>query len=410
MEPCTSRDKRELLRPSRRLLLASAMAVPLTGAWAGTAYAGARHAGGKHLSVRGADISFTLQEEEIRNQVRDLRGRVRPLEKILRAYGATHVRLRVWTDPPPGYSDLDSALELGRRAHRAGLRILLNLHYCDFWADPGKQPVPAAWRGQDLPTLAETVRQYTRAAVAAFARQRTPVDMIQIGNEITSGMLHPVGELYPTDGRPPQWSAFTTLLKAGIAGAREGAPRGHQPRIMLHIDRGGDNGGARWFFDHMLKFGVPFDVIGLSYYPIWHGSLAGLRSNLHDLADRYDKDIVVVETAYPWTTENGDELTNFYTGAVPLPDEATYPPTPEGQAGFFEALREILLGVPGGRGVGFFDFEPGWLPGVGWEPGAGTPNDNLTMFDFDGYGLPSLRAFRPPHAPRATAGARRDVE
>ncbi|REF37245.1 glycoside hydrolase family 53 protein [Thermasporomyces composti] len=401
MESWSSSERQELSRPSRRLVLAAATALPLAGAGTGTAHAGAQPRG---LSVRGADISFTLQEEAVGNQVRDLHGRVRPIERILRAYGGTHVRLRVWTDPPPGYSDLDSALELGRRAHRAGLRILLNLHYSDFWADPGKQPTPVAWRGQDLPTLAETVRRYTREVVAAFVRQRTPVDMIQIGNEITSGMLHPVGELYPTDGRPPQWSAFTTLLKAGITGAREGAPRAHRPRVMLHIDRGGDNGGARWFFDHMVEFGVPFDIIGLSYYPIWHGPLVALQSNLHDLAARYDKDIVVVETAYPWTTENGDELTNFYTGEVPLPDEATYPPTPQGQAGYFEALREILLGVPRGRGLGFFDFEPGWLPGVGWEPGAGTPNDNLTMFDFEGYGLPSLHAFRPPHARGNRAG------
>ena len=255
----------------------------------------------------------------------------------------------------------------------------------------------AAWQGQDLPTLTETVRRYTRDTVAAFAAQHTPVDMVQIGNEVTSGILHPIGELYPTDGRPEQWPAFTTLLKAAATGAREGAPRGRRrPRIMVHIDRGGDNAGSRWFFDHMVDFDVPFDVIGQSYYPIWHGSLADLELNLHDLAGRYDKDLVVVETAYPWTSDDGDGTGNFYPGDGPLPDEEAYPATPRGQADFFEALRTVLLGVPGGRGLGFFDWEPGWIPGVGWEPGAGTPNDNLTMFDFTGQGLPSLRAFRRP--------------
>ncbi|MGH3490571.1 MAG: glycosyl hydrolase 53 family protein, partial [Actinopolymorphaceae bacterium] len=143
------------------------------------------------------------------------------------------------------------------------------------------------------------------------------------------------------------------------------------------------------------EFEVPYDLIGESYYPIWHGSLADLEANLHDLATRYDKDIVVVETAYPWTAANGDDLANFYPLDEPLPDEETYPATPHGQAAFFDALRRILLDVPRGHGVGFFDWEPGWIPGVGWEPGAGTPNDNLTMWDFAGRALPSLRAFRP---------------
>jgi len=264
----------------RRLLLASAVTAPVVGAVGSRA----AHAENREpaLSVRGADIGFTLQEEAIGNELRDPHGRVRPIEEILKIQGATHVRLRVWTNPPAGYSTLASALELGRRAHRVGLGILLNLHYSDFWADPGKQPTPEAWQGQDLPTLADTVRRYTKDAVAAFAAQGSPVDMVQIGNEVTSGMLHPIGELYPTDGRPQQWDAFTTLLKAGAAGARQGAHRVRQPAIMLHIDRGGDNGGSVWFFDHMREFEVPFDLIGLSYYPIWHGSLAGLEANLND--------------------------------------------------------------------------------------------------------------------------------
>lgn len=381
---------------TRRSLIAgvgAALALPAAPASAGKPHPPKSRA----LSVRGADISFTLQEEAIGNRLRDRHGHARPIENILRSNGATHVRLRVWLNPPPGYSTLESALKLGRRAERAGLRIMLNLHYSDFWADPGKQPTPEAWRGQDLAQLAQTVHDYTRDAVAAFAAQRTPVDMVQIGNEITSGMLHPIGELYPTDGRPQQWPAFTQLLKAGIVGVRAGAGAGrhHAPRTVLHIDRGGDNGGSRWFFDHMVEFGVPIDIIGLSYYPIWHGSLADLQSNLDDLAIRYGKDIVIAETAYPWTTANGDSLENFYTGAVPLPDQGTYPTTPAGQVAFFERQRQILHDVPDGRGLGFFDWEPGWIPGVGWEPGAGTPNDNLTMFDFDGNALPSLRAFRP---------------
>ena len=347
------------------------------------------------LSVRGADISFTLQEEAAGSRFRDLNGRPGPVEKIIANNGGNYVRLRVWTDPPEGYSTLDSALVLAKRAKRAGMKVLLDLHYSDFWADPGKQPTPVAWQGQDLPTLAETVRHYTSDAVRAFAKQGTPVDMVQVGNEVTSGMLFPTGQLYPAAG-PQQWPQFATLLKAGIRGAHQGAPRDHQPRIMIHIDRGGDNSGSRWFVDNILAQGVDFDVLGESYYPIWHGSLADMQANLTDLATRYEKDIVLVETAYPWTTADGDGYPNLWDGSTPMPDQSTYPPTKQGQAAFFEAIRQILLEVPDGRGIGFVDWEPEWIGGVGWEPGAGDPNDNLTMFDFQGNGLPSLRAFRSP--------------
>jgi arabinogalactan endo-1,4-beta-galactosidase len=205
-------------------------------------------------------------------------------------------------------------------------------------------------------------------------------------------MLWPIGKIYQSDGA--HWSEFTTLLKAGIAGAREGNPRHHPLEVMVHIDRGGDNGGSTWFFDHILAQDVRFDVIGQSYYPFWHGSLAALRANLNDLATRYGKDLIVVETAYPWTLGNGDQLGNFIVSPDQLPDGALYPATPSGQRGYFEALRDILSAVPNGRGAGFFSWEPGWLPGVGWEPGAGTPNDNLTQFDWSGAALPSMAAYR----------------
>jgi arabinogalactan endo-1,4-beta-galactosidase len=378
--------------PQRRALL---LAAPVLGA--GTVLGGALPAaagtGYRGPRIRGADLSFTPQLEAAGVRFRDHHA-VHPAERILAAHGANYIRLRVWRNPPPGYSTAASALAMARRARRAGLRILLDLHYSDFWADPGNQTTPAAWQGQDLASLAATVRRYTRELVAGFAAAGAPVDMVQVGNEITGGMLWPLGKIYQDDGQ--HWPEFTTLLSAGIAGAREGG-RWHPPRVMVHIDRGGDNGGSVWFYDHILDAGVEFDVIGLSYYPFWHGPLAALRANLDDLAGRYGKDLVVVETAYPWTLGNGDQLANFITSADQLPDGASYPATPRGQADFFEALRDTLTAVPGGRGAGFFAWEPEWIPGVGWEPGAGNPNDNLTMFDWAGNALPSVAAFRSGH-------------
>jgi arabinogalactan endo-1,4-beta-galactosidase len=376
-----------MTRPlSRRTLLAAAGAVPLIAAGGPAVASPATARRSPAPAIRGADISFTLAEEAAGITYR-LDGRTAPVERLLRSAGANWVRLRIWVDPPAGYSDLGQALRLARRARAAGLRVLLDLHYADFWADPGKQPTPAAWAGQDLPTLARTVHDYTADVIAAFARQRTPVDMVQIGNEITAGMLWPLGQIYSGDTQ--RWPEFATLVKAGLAGARAANPRGQRLRTMLHIDRGGDNAGSRWFFDHVLEQGVRFDVIGESFYPFWHGPLTALAANLADLAGRYGKPLVVAETSYPWTMSDGDDLANSVSDPAQLPEGAAYPPTPAGQAAFFAALRRVLQGVPGG--LGFFVWEPEWLPGVGWEPGAGNPNDNLTMFDRRGRALPSVR-------------------
>ncbi|MFR9800841.1 arabinogalactan endo-beta-1,4-galactanase [Pseudonocardia sp. RS010] len=339
--------------------------------------------------VRGADLSFTLQTEAIGARYRD-GGAPAPLERLLAARGANLVRLRAWVNPPAGYSTLESALTLGRRAHDAGCDILLDLHYSDFWADQYSQSVPAVWAHQDLGRLAGTVRDYTRDAVAAFARQGTPLSMIQTGNEITTGMLWPVGKVYERGHE--QWDGFVRLLTAGLAGALDGATAPLE--TMVHIDRGGDNGGARYFYDAITARGVEFDLIGLSYYPFWHGSLDTLAANLGDLAVRYGKDVLVVETSYPWTLRQADGTEYYAARLEELPDAARFPATPEGQAAYFEGLRTVVDGVPDGHGRGFVAWEPGWLPGVGWDHGEGNPYANLTMFDWTGTALPSLAAFR----------------
>ncbi|PPK98416.1 arabinogalactan endo-1,4-beta-galactosidase [Kineococcus xinjiangensis] len=363
-------------------------AAPATAAGPAAGSSGRGHA----LSIRGADISFTPQLEAAGITFSD-GGHVRPIEHILRANGANWIRLRLWVNPPAGYSDIASVIEMTRRAKRSGLKVLLDFHYSDFWADPAHQTIPAAWRGQDLAALAETVRSYTRTSLEQIEAAGGRVDMVQVGNEITAGMLWPIGKLYGSGA--PKWKEFTTLLKAGIAGVHDSTATGARIPTMLHIDRGGRMDHTRWFFDNVLAEGVEFDVIGQSYYPFWHGSFADLSANLTDSAERYGRDVVLVETAYPWTLENGDGLENFIYRPSQLPDGGRFPASPEGQAAYFEALRAVLVGIPGGRGLGFFAWEPEWLPGVGWAPGEGNPNDNLTMFDRSGAALPALRAFRP---------------
>ncbi|MDT3396015.1 glycosyl hydrolase 53 family protein [Streptomyces sp. B1866] len=377
---------------SRRSLLSTAPLLTLAAA-AACAGPSPRRGGGPRplrgaLAVRGADLSSLPQEEAAGRRFGDA-GRTGPAERLLAARGATAVRLRVWVDPGPDGFGLAAALHLARRAHAAGLRVVLDLHYSDSWADTAHQTTPKAWAGQDLRRLAATVRDYTRDVVEAFAAQRTPADMVQIGNEISHGMLWPHGRI-DAPGREERWDGFRTLLAAGLRGAAEASA---PPRTAVHIDAGGDNARARRFYDHLAAAGVPFDVIALSYYPFWHGSLAALQYNLTDLAARYGKDVLVAETAYPWKLPADDGC--IVTRADQLPDVARFPATPAGQAAYFEALRALLADLPGGRGLGFLAWEPAWVPGVRANRRQERLYANLTMFDWSGAGLPSLAAFRP---------------
>jgi len=339
-----------------------------------------------HRLVLGHDLSTLQQEEDVGNIFIDTDGRVRRVEDIVARHGATYVRERLWVNPPAPYNDLAHILTIAKRIKKAGLKLLLDFHYSDFWADPSKQITPQSWQGQDLPTLANTVYNYTRDVLQQLARQGTPADMVQTGNEVTNGMLWPLGQLY-VDGNQ-YWPEFTTLLKAAIAGVRDSHGRSE---VMVHIDRGGDNGGARYFYDNILAQGVDFDVIGLSYYSIYHGPLSALQANLNDLAPRYHKDIVVVETAYPWTFTDGDGYANIVGPGTAL--GASYPATPDGQLGYLRAILSILGQVPERRGRGLVYWESAWIPGVGWEPGAGDAWDNMTLFDFKGRALSSIKCY-----------------
>lgn len=376
-------------RPLQRLALLAG-AILVVGVLASATSSNNRTAS-PTLNIRGADISFTLQEEG-NNQTLSDNGVSAPLEKILAQHGANYARVRVWVNPPAGTSDLDSALILARRAHAAGLQLLLDLHYSDSWADRTTQQTPAAWQGQSPEALRSTVRKYTRDVVAAFARQGTPVDIVQIGNETTHGMLWPTGQIYKQTGE--DWSGYAELVKAGISGAKEGSP-GKSPLIMLHTDTGGDHGASVYYVDHLQQQGVAFDLIGLTYYPFWNGSLKDLQQNLQVLADRYAKDILIAETAYPWTLSSGGNVPSVVTALDALPDAAAYPPTPQGQARYFAALNRLLREVPNGHGAGYIVWEPGWLPGVPADARTGNAHSNLTLFDWWGHGLPALDAFRP---------------
>src|SRR5580698_3312067 len=350
----------------------------------------------------GGDLSFTPQELAAGAKF-TYQGQQQSPVTIMRENGANYVRLRLWVDPPPGYNDLASDLAMAKVIKAAGMKLLLDIQYSDFWADPQGQTTPAAWQGEDLTELAATVHSYTQQVISAFAQQGTPVDMVAIGNEIRNGILWPIGEINCASGVScGGWSNFAQLLKAGVAGAQAGNPQGHKLLIMMHYDQGGNEALSAAFYFELEQYGVPFDVIGLSYYSILgDGPLTGFKANVDNLATEFHKPIVVAETQYPWTLANGNSPIGDSTGDFAWETsqlDPGYPATPGGQLSFVTDELSILAEAPGGYGGGLFYWAPDWIPGVPWEPGSGvgSPNVNLTLFNFEGAALPSIGIFANP--------------
>src|SRR5215469_7789473 len=233
----------------------------------------------------GTDLSFTPQELAAGAQF-SYNGKPGTPVTIMRDAGSNYVRMRVWVNPPAGYSDLATDLALARQVRAAGMKIYLDIMYSDFWADPQHQNIPAAWAGQDLTQLTSTVQSYTQQVISAFAAQGTAVDLVSIGNEIRNGILWPVGEVNCSNCGG--WGNLAQLLKAGVAGAQAGNPRGHKLRIMMHYDQGANPAASAAFYSQLVSSGVPFDVIGLSYYPVLgEPAISGLRANVDGLASQF---------------------------------------------------------------------------------------------------------------------------
>ncbi len=211
--------------------------------------------------------------------------------------------------------------------------------------------------------------------------QETPPIMVQPGNEILGGMLWPDGRV--DSDSPEQWGKLAKLLDAGFRAVHDAQGK-NRIQTMIHLDRGGDNKRAVWWFDHINATGVKYDLIGLSYYPFWHGHLEDMRQNVNDLAKRYGKDIYIVETGYPWVIEKGSGE-RVYNG--PKLEEG-FPATAEGQAGFLKRVIEIVRDIPGGHGKGILYWAPTWIS----PKGKHAPYNNMAVFDYDGNALPSAAA------------------
>ena len=345
-------------------------------------------AGRASLSIMGADISSLKKSEDKGGVYLSEDGKPEDALKILHDHGLNYARIRVWVDSPDGYHGKAQLLEMARRYKQQGIKLLVDFHYADSWADPGKQPKPKAWEKLDFEALKKALYDHTFDVCNALKAQGTPPDMVQVGNEITNGMLWP-------DGKNDQnFDNLAALLKEGYRAVKDCSAA---TLVMLHVDNGGKNELFRWWFDEIISHEVPFDVIGASYYSYWHGSLADLQNNLDDIALRYNKDIIVVETAYPFTTKENDTEPNVIRSQSVI----GYRLTPEGQARMLADVMSVVRAVPDGRGLGIFWWDATWtaVPGNGWDPAqpkSGNGWENQALFDFNNRPLPAMGLFGKP--------------
>lgn len=361
--------------------------------------------------LKGMDISTLKEVESLGGRFFD-RGQEKDVLDILQSYDVNAVRLRLWNNPytedgepyGAGTNDLPTTIELTKRALAKGMEVLLDFHYSDFWADPGKQSMPRAWQGMNLEELEEAVYRYTKETLEAMRAADAFPTLIQIGNEVTNGILWPWGKV-------PEYKNLARLLNAGIRGARA-ADR--DIPLMIHLDNGGNNALYREWFDHFMENGEDFQIIGLSYYPFWHGTLDDLAANMNDIAVRYGKELMVAEVSMGFTMEDYAAYEKLAPqerkGMATKPELAAkvpYPMTKEGQKQFLLDLFEKIKQVPDGKCRGFFYWEAAWIPvaGSGWASDAaiaymgekgpgGNEWANQVLFDYDGNALPALEAVR----------------
>jgi arabinogalactan endo-1,4-beta-galactosidase len=356
--------------------------------------------------VLGADVSM-LRQIELSGGRFYVNGVEADALQILKDHGVNWIRLRIWNDPTDeggdpvggGNNDLAATVDIASRAKRLGLKFLLDFHYSDWWADPGQQNKPRAWADLEPAALEQALYDYTAEVIRTLVEAEAAPDMVQLGNEINGGMLWPEGQTFEQGERPVGgFDGLAALLNEGIRAVRDNDPRPQDParriRIMIHLAEGGDNGLFRSVFDALTERGVEFDVIGLSYYSFWHGPLEDLVDNMNDISARYGKPVVVAETAYAYTLEEGDGHSNLFGSG--LEQFGGYRATIQGQA---SAVRDVIAAVaqvPEGRGLGIFYWEPDWIPvpGAGWRTGEGDAWENMAMFDFAGNALASLNVFR----------------
>ncbi len=325
-------------------------------------------------------------------------GQVQDGIQILKNHGINCIRLRLWTssaaqasaDPYNYGNNTNYTVPLAVRVKNAGLLFSLDFHYSDTWADPGHQATPSAWASLTFPQLVQQMRTYNSNTIATFAAAGAMPDYVQIGNEITDGMLWTNGQLTGTwSSSNPSWIRLGQLMNAAIQGIEDAtnATGAKMPKIIVHIDRGGDWATTKSYFENLNAQGVPYDIIGESYYPFYQGSPTNLNICLSNAAVEFGKPIIVAEDAFPYTNTCPSAWLSQLYG---------YPPTPDGQVSFIAALAGIVESVPNHLGAGFFYW------GAEYQAASGVNEagfNTSSFFDAGGNVLPVASAVGGMAAP-----------
>ena len=305
--------------------------------------------------IRGMDISSVLSLEKSGVRFYDDSGKESDLFEILAYHGVNYIRVRVWNDPfdgsgngyGGGNSDVRSASEIGRRAAECGMKLLVDFHYSDFWADPQKQQAPKKWKNYSLSEKCTVLYNFTLNSLNEIKAAGADIGMVQIGNETTTGIA---GE-----------SSFESMSMLFNSGSRAVRNFDKNVLVALHFTNPERDGMVKYLADSLDQYKVDYDVFATSYYPFWHGSLSNLTSVLSYVADTYGKYTLVAETSYPYTLEDTDGFRNTVdSGANSTGENLLWSFTPQGQADEVRAVMNAVNNV-GEKGLGVFYWEGAWI-------------------------------------------------
>ena len=335
--------------------------------------------------IQGMDISSVIALEKSGVIFRSEKGRKEDIFKILADHGVNYIRVRVWNDPYTsdgkgyggGNNDVDTAVRIGKRASTYGMKLLVDFHYSDFWADPGKQKVPKAWSGMSVDEKCAALYDYTAASLKTIRDAGADIGMVQIGNETTRGIA---GE--------NSWQNMAKLYNAGSRAVRDFSD---DILVAIHYTNP-ENSYIKTLADFLHDYQVDYDVFATSYYPCWHGSLSNLTDVLNYASHKYGKYAMVAETSYPYTLSDSDGHGNTITvGNNDTGDNMLWSFTPQGQADEVRAVMNAVNEVEDGKGLGVFYWEGAWISvgnttGLSGEMYTGQVNQNKVLWERDGSG------------------------
>ena len=329
--------------------------------------------------MKGVDLSMLKQVEDNGGLFYDNVNQIDPIQEF-NSKGINTVRLKIWHNSLLNYNDLESVLEIAERVKNADLDLLLDFHYSDTWADPSNQNKPAAWENLNFDTLCDSIEQYSRYVITKLKNQNTLPKYVQIGNETDCGFLWPDGYVCGESNNDIQWNKLRDLFMHAIEGVNTALDFEDSLKIISHVSSGGN-----WFFGNLLEEDIPIDILAISYYPMWHGTLADLNQNINMLATQFGKPVLVVETAYPFTLSWNDNTNNILGLETQLLDG--YEASEEGQFSFLYDLISLVHDNDFGYGICYW--APDWIS----TSQFGSPWENQALFDFDGQLLDAVSVF-----------------